>query len=1260
MLAGDSLAGRQRLGPYRVEGILGAGGMGVVFRGRAPDGTAVALKAIRPDLMDPEVRARFDREATIRIDHPNIIRVIDTGVDAGVPYIALELLEGQSLEARLEAEGRLAPDVVVPLLLQACAGLGAAHRLGIVHRDLKPANLFTCANGTLKVLDFGIARVAGAARLTVAAGVLGTLAYLSPEQARGAPDIDGRSDVWALGVVAYEALSGKLPFERSVPIAILLAIIQDDPPPLDEIVSGLPPSLVAIVARCLARRAEDRFESVEALADALRNLDAAVAPAPRAAPALTLRADESRVVVVLLARRVKDLATVEREISALGGVAIPLLGREVLGVFGAPTWHGDESMRCARAAIAIRHLAQHVSMSSGTAYAGSGGVAGEALAEAQRGGEIDLEGVAVDVATAAALRAGFVLQEARVGFLELLGERSSDPDVVDADLGLFVGRAAELELVTQTIARARETSSIVIVSGPAGIGKSRILQEAGRIVRASDPSAVTFLARGEHLRRDSVFGIFASALRRHARRRAAQLGLPVLSVEAPPLARRQAALALVREAIPDRDAAWACAEFLAELLGVACSESTAVLDARSNPELMTDRVRMALLDYLRALCRRHPVALLFEDVHWADASSLAIIDTLRASSPALPFFALLTTREAAMPLAGDGVVRVALAGLGVDDTRTLAERAVGRSLSATWLRSLHARTEGNPFFVEQIATRAAEVGADRSDARLPFTVEAVIQSRLDGLPDDARAACRAAGVYGRAIQMGELAALGVRDPAESLAELAGRELVETDVSGGRSGTIEYRFRSALVPAVAYRTIPPELVGDLHRRAAEYVARRPGYDAEEVGTHFERAGEPVRAAEQFIIGARDAFTRADAEGVLRCSERSLALGVSDDARFALYMLRAETFQFLRRRAEQAEALSRALAVAGSPAEKARVLTDQIALASRAGDHAAAARLAVDAVREADGSGDPEACALARVRYAQALALAGAHQNASSWIASAASAGARGSRVRALVAEVSALVAAARGDLGANISGFMEAAGLYSKAGDVRRAAAVEGNLADAYNRIGAYDAAEVALTKALEGCRRVGNRIYEGYALANLGYAYARRGRADEALSVLAVAASLAEDARDQRLAAAVQLYQARALFVARRFDDAMVAAEQGAQLARDAGIGALEASADALSAQVALALGRVDAALECSGRALATRDALGSVGEDEGEIYLARVDALRSAGRTAEAEQTRALGAARVRAMSQGIADPEWRKHFERAVEAHRRLLEVP
>ncbi|RLB54829.1 MAG: hypothetical protein DRJ42_08070, partial [Deltaproteobacteria bacterium] len=179
------------IGSYRIEGVLGAGGMGVVYRGVDAQGRVAAIKVIRASFTSAEALRRFEREAQIRIEHPNVVRVLETGSDAdGAPFIAFELLEGETLAERL-GRGPMEIDAIVDLGLAICAGLSAAHREGVVHRDLKPSNVFLEAGGGVKLLDFGVARLAdGATQLTEAGRVVGTLDYLSPEQAEGRPVIE--------------------------------------------------------------------------------------------------------------------------------------------------------------------------------------------------------------------------------------------------------------------------------------------------------------------------------------------------------------------------------------------------------------------------------------------------------------------------------------------------------------------------------------------------------------------------------------------------------------------------------------------------------------------------------------------------------------------------------------------------------------------------------------------------------------------------------------------------------------------------------------------------------------------------------------------------------------------------------------------------------------------------------------------------------------------------------------------------------------
>ena len=228
-LINATAAARRQVGPYVIDDVLGAGAMGVVYRGRAPDGTAVAIKVLHEHVATAEVVRRFEDEARVRIEHPNVVRLIDAGRDPdGSSFIVFEALDGESLDRRLDRE-TMAPSEAIEIATQVCRGLAAAHAQGVVHRDLKPGNLFRCRDGTVKLLDFGIARLTARENRRTAAGVvMGTPSYLSPEQARGEPDIDARTDLWAVGAVLYHALSGAPPFDRDTALATIVAVLMEE------------------------------------------------------------------------------------------------------------------------------------------------------------------------------------------------------------------------------------------------------------------------------------------------------------------------------------------------------------------------------------------------------------------------------------------------------------------------------------------------------------------------------------------------------------------------------------------------------------------------------------------------------------------------------------------------------------------------------------------------------------------------------------------------------------------------------------------------------------------------------------------------------------------------------------------------------------------------------------------------------------------------------------------------------------------------
>lgn len=285
----DPLVGSLLGGQYRVEVLIGVGGMGRVYRGTNEKmESRVAIKTLNVELRNDDALARrFEVEAKSahNLRHPNTIRVYDYGVEDGQLYMVMELLEGESLEDRLRREGRLAHLDAIRVIREACQSLAEAHAQGMVHRDLKPDNLFLNRiggqNEHVKVLDFGVAKLNDNrftnATLTQMGMIFGTPRYMSPEQAR-AQQLDGRSDIYALGVILYELLCGKPPFDGAEPVSVLIKHVNEEAPTFDEIAPGheIPAELERIVRRCLQKEPEARYASVQELDEVLARTEDAL------------------------------------------------------------------------------------------------------------------------------------------------------------------------------------------------------------------------------------------------------------------------------------------------------------------------------------------------------------------------------------------------------------------------------------------------------------------------------------------------------------------------------------------------------------------------------------------------------------------------------------------------------------------------------------------------------------------------------------------------------------------------------------------------------------------------------------------------------------------------------------------------------------------------------------------------------------------------------------------------------------------------
>ena len=288
----------EMLGPYRIAGLLGEGGMGAVYRARDTRlHRDVAIKVLTAiTLSDQERLQRFEQEAraTGMLNHPNLLTIFDVGTHDGTPYLVSELLEGETLSSRL-LRGAMPPRKAIECAAQMAQGLAAAHEKGVIHRDLKPDNIFITREGRVKILDFGIAKLnpkSGAdgptfqMTATEPGMVLGTVGYMSPEQVRG-EQVDQRSDIFAFGTIVYEMLTGERAFKRNSSIETLSAILKEEPPDLADRLPNIPPALERLVRRCLEKDRERRFQSARDLAFNLETMSSMSMPSTLATNSVT-------------------------------------------------------------------------------------------------------------------------------------------------------------------------------------------------------------------------------------------------------------------------------------------------------------------------------------------------------------------------------------------------------------------------------------------------------------------------------------------------------------------------------------------------------------------------------------------------------------------------------------------------------------------------------------------------------------------------------------------------------------------------------------------------------------------------------------------------------------------------------------------------------------------------------------------------------------------------------------------------------------
>ena len=336
----------ERIGRYQVLERVGKGGMGVLYRGFDPVlDREVAIKLMLTDFSEDteQMRPRFYREAraAAKLNHRNIVTIFEFAEESNVPYIVMEFLRGSPLGSRMGGRTPLSIDDKLNIVAQLCDGLSYAHEQGVVHRDVKPDNVFILEDGSVKLLDFGIAKLTSS-NLTRQGDVLGSASYMSPEQVGGSDSVDGRADVFSTGVLLYEMLTGHKPFEAEAPTAVILKILRDPPTPMETWDAGLPPQLIGAVMKALAKNPEERFSSASALGLELQMIRKSLPPSTS-----TAELDETRFASTQMMKALHEDLQKLRDQSPTGGGTAATVGdaaasaRDALAsgtTDGGPAW----------------------------------------------------------------------------------------------------------------------------------------------------------------------------------------------------------------------------------------------------------------------------------------------------------------------------------------------------------------------------------------------------------------------------------------------------------------------------------------------------------------------------------------------------------------------------------------------------------------------------------------------------------------------------------------------------------------------------------------------------------------------------------------------------------------------------------------------------------------------------------------------------------------------------------------------------------
>jgi tetratricopeptide (TPR) repeat protein/predicted Ser/Thr protein kinase len=1287
MSSGTLIAGR-----FEIEREAGAGGMGVVYRAHdRATGEPVAVKLAR-SARDAE---RFEREGEVlsRLAHPAIVRHVAHGTDEGHAYIAMEWLEGVDLAERLERSGLTFAESI-RLAAGAAGALAHAHARGVVHRDIKPSNLFLRGGDVdqVAVLDFGVARVAGASRAMTGSGaVLGTPGYMAPEQARGERTIDARADVFALGCVLFECLTGRPAFVGEHVMALLAKILFEDAPRARDVRAEVPPALDALVARMVAKDPAMRLRDGAAALAELAALDLSNDPAraPRVAPASAITGGEQRLISIVMALGAAGTrddaptltpATAEQAdaeldlaIASHGGRLERLADGTLVALLAGAGTAADQAASAARSALAMRGLLGDVAIAVVTGRADLAGrlPIGEAVDRAARllrrdaPGSGGLRPIHLDEMTRGLLDARFRIEGAGGagdGGLSLLGEVEAQ-DGARKLLGVATrcfGRERDLALLTGIFDECAtdRMARAVVVTAPAGTGKSRLCHELlGRL--RHDGGVAVWVARGATISAGSAFGM----LRQLVKRATGVLDAEPRGAWAAKLRAHVAARAPASEA-------GRVVEFLSELIGAGepdgAGVSALLRSAREDPTLMGDQLRRAFVDLVGGECETRPLVIVLEDLHWGDLPTVKAIDAALRSLRDRPLLVLALARpevyEVFPRLWGERDAHmIRLGGLPRRAAEALAVEVLGEAASAATVARIVERAGGNAFYLEELIRAVAE---GRGDA-LPETVVAMMQTRLEGLEPELRRVLRAASVYGEVFWTGGVSALLGADAApglrERLAELTHRELVAPRREGRFGGEDEHVFRHAIVREAAYAMLTDRDRATGHRLAGAWLEAAGEREAMVLAEHFERGGEGARAVPWFLRAAESALEGGDLAAAISRAESGVVSGAEGETLGLLRAIQSEAYGFQGHFPQVLGAATEVIALvpAGSPTWNGVV--GAVLLANLYMGRIEELDAHIDLLeRQGAEGGRTRIGALGRAVAVQSLIFTGRYARARTLLE-----GLEAMERAGLAPEPAALGWSRWGrllgallidaDMGEALELVEGSSASFGEASDplgLLLAMAFQGWCLMV---LGDFERAERVLDAAVTMSRRLGVAFAELLSKLFLAAAVAHRGEVLSALTLLAEVQQSCAATGNRLVEGLAQRSLAQGWLLAGDLEGALVRAESAVELTR--GAPPFHAEALATLAQVRAQRGEQAEVLAAARRAMAIVDDLGGVGPMEAGVRLVHVQALQAAGDDEGARAALAKARDLLATRAERILDPGLRRSFLEGNRTHRKTL---